>query len=145
MVAWGALQDLNGGESIVMAREVMRRDFAYADPDESLASVVQTMRLARLRHLLVVREGALLGILTYRDLLEQLAVPDPQATERMRVADVMSQPPICIGPDAQLTEAADRICRYRIGCLPVLDGEGQLLGLVTEADLLRAAYGLRSP
>ena len=115
----------------------MRRDFAQLGPDESLANAVQTMRLARLRHLIVARDDALLGMLSYRELLER-------GGERLRgrVADLMERQLITIPPEASLAEAAGPMCRYGIGCLPVVTGDGRLVGLVIESDLLRAAYGV---
>jgi CBS domain-containing protein len=133
------------GNPLTTVREIMRRDFVHAAPEESLGSALQSMRLARLRHLPVVRGGALLGILSYRDLLEQLALPDSAAGEHLQADDVMHEPPICVSPEDSLSDAADRMCRYRVGCLPVVDEGRRLLGLVTESDLLRAAYGLRAP
>jgi CBS domain-containing protein len=132
-----------GGSTTV--RQVMRRDFAHAAPEESLRSALQSMRMARLRHLLVVRGGALLGILSYRDLLEQMLLPDFGSYEGLHANDVMHEPLVCVSPEASLFDAADRMCRYRVGCLPVVDEASQLLGLLTESDLLRAAFGLRAP
>lgn len=124
--------------------EVMLRDFARADPDESLASIHQTMRLARLRHIVVTRGDALLGLLTYRDLCDLLARTGGAVPERFRPADVMQTKPVTIGPEAELREAADLLCRYGLGCLPVVSHGGALLGLVTESGLLRVAFGLRA-
>ena len=123
-------------------RQIMRRDFIHAPPDESLTSARQTMRLGRLRHLLVTRDEMLLGVLSYRDVLDWITSAEPGAYERARVAEIMSSAPTCITPDATLLEAADRICRYRLGCLPVVNAEHRLVGVITEVDLLSAAYGL---
>ena len=121
-------------------QQIMRRDFVCAEPEESLEAACQTMRLARLRHLLVTRGDALVGILSYRDALERSKGCD---SGRARIGEAMRKEPLCVvGPDTPLGEAADRMCRYGYGCLPVVNG-GQLVGLVTEIDLLRAAYGLR--
>ncbi len=123
----------------------MRREFITVEPDESLAEARQIMRLARLRHLPVVHEGTLVGLLTYRDLLESLS-DDPgtarrQASTRVKTAMVAS--PCFITPERPLADAAARLWRLRVGCLPVVEETPQgarLVGLVTETDLLRAAY-----
>ena len=124
-----------------LIHEWMRRNFAIATSDESLASARETMRLGRLRHLPVTQGGTLLGLLSYRDLLERL-LEDPDALELACVADVMRRAPASVAPEASLDAAADCMCRYGLGCLPVVDRD-QLVGLVTEADLLRAAYRLQ--
>ena len=59
----------------------------------------------------------------------------------VEIARVMSQPPITIGPDATVEEAARLMADHKIGCLPVADGD-LLLGLVTETDVLRYFAGL---
>ena len=53
--------------------------------------------------------------------------------------------PYSIVPDATLSEAASRLELLRVGCLPVVvpaESGLQLVGLLTELDLLRAAYGI---
>jgi CBS domain-containing protein len=127
-----------------MVQHVMRRNFAQADPEESVASARETMRLGRMRHLLVTRGDALLGILSYRDLLERLQREgaENESAEPLRVSELMRKTPVCIAPEASLAEAADRLCRYHIGCVPVVNAQDKLVGLVTETDLLRAAFGL---
>jgi len=67
------------------------------------------------------------------------------AIARIGVIDRMTGTPFSIVPDATLSEAASRLERLRVGCLPVVEpGEDglRLVGLLTEMDLLRAAYGI---
>jgi CIC family chloride channel protein len=125
--------------------ELMRRRFITASPRDRLADVRQTMRLARLRHLVVAEDGYLVGILTYRDLLETTlerrgnAPDEPQGA----VAGAMVSDPECVSTERSLAEVAARFWQSGLGCLPVVapSNEGRrLVGLVTESDLLRAAY-----
>lgn len=123
----------------------MRRDFITVAPDESLAEARQIMRMARLRHLLVVRDGALVGILSYRDLLELLFADArrPAETQALPVEAAMVRSPSYVTPEKPLAYAAARLWQLQLGCLPVVERNGageRLVGLITEVDLLRAAY-----
>jgi CBS-domain-containing membrane protein len=130
---------------------IMRQSFVTAAPDETLNGASQTMRLARLRHLLVTQGDHLVGILSYREILEgllEIGVPRSGG----RVGDAMRRAPAFATPQTTLAEAADRMCRYGLGCLPVLEPSpgappeaGRLVGIITEADLLRAAYAPVQP
>ena len=55
----------------------------------------------------------------------------------MRVNDVMSSKPITISPDATVAEAIARMISARVSGLPVADGSGTLVGMLSEGDLLR--------
>lgn len=57
----------------------------------------------------------------------------------MKVRDVMTSRVVTISPDATVREAAQRMLSKRISGLPVVDGEGKLVGIVTEGDFLRRA------
>ncbi|HET6773130.1 MAG TPA: CBS domain-containing protein [Acidimicrobiales bacterium] len=60
----------------------------------------------------------------------------------MHVRDVMTDDVVTIGPDASYAEIVDRLLAHDISGLPVIDADGVLLGIVTEADLVsREAYG----
>jgi acetoin utilization protein AcuB len=131
--------------------EVMRREFITISPDDSLLEAYRIMRLARLRHLLVARDGMLQGILSYRDLqdeaISQLGTGrngDRDAPLRaIPVKRVMISLPYAVSPATPLAEAAIPLYRLRLGCLPVVEeesGSARLLGLLTESDLLRAAF-----
>ena len=65
----------------------------------------------------------------------------------MPVRAVMSAPVRCIGVATDVAEAAERMRRDKVGCLPVVDGS-RLVGMLTEIDVLRsiiAAEALESP
>jgi CBS domain-containing protein len=140
------LPDRERGETPV--RDVMRRDFVTVTVDEPLAEALRIMRFARLRHLLVEADGVLVGVLSYRDLLDRIVDAwqhgAPQlAPSSVPVEQAMARATWAVTPDTRLREAAARLCNLRVGCLPVVDGRGaraRLIGIVTEADLLRAAF-----
>jgi acetoin utilization protein AcuB len=55
----------------------------------------------------------------------------------VEIRRVMSSPAITVGADAPVELAARMMAERKIGCLPVLDPDGRLVGLVTETDVLR--------
>jgi CBS domain-containing protein len=130
---------------------IMQREFASVRSDERLDFVDDVMALGRVRHMPVVDDGKLVGVVTQRDLLAaSLArVLDFDHQERrtflrsIDVCEVMVRRPITVAPSAILAEAAALLLRHKIGCLPVVGSGGEALGLVTETDLLRAAYPTR--
>lgn len=103
------------------------------------------MQKERIRHLLVVDDGRLQGIVTDRDI--RLNLPSPATSlsvwevnhllARLTVDAVMTRSMIAIDPGRDAREAARLMVDHKIGALPVLEGE-RLLGIVTETDLLRA-------
>ncbi|UCE85849.1 MAG: CBS domain-containing protein [Deltaproteobacteria bacterium] len=132
-------------------RSVMRAEFVAVEPEESLLTATRLMRLARLRHLLVVRRGVLVGVVSHRDVIESL-LEDLEADRTTTRAEVlgaspveriMRSPPDAVSEDCSLQQAAERMLQLRIGCLPVVVGARDgphVVGLLTESDLLRAAY-----
>jgi CBS domain-containing protein len=95
------------------------------------------MNLGRIRHMPIVDgEGRLLGLVTHRDLLA--AGDDPAR----KISDVMQTDVKTISPDTPAHEAAYLLLRYAIGCVPVIDDDSKLVGIVTEVDFVRAAYTL---
>jgi acetoin utilization protein AcuB len=114
-------------------------------PEDSLAHALRLTREHRVRHLPVVRNGQLVGILSDRDI--RLAMPSPievadperaSMLERTPVERVMTREVITAGPFDAVEDAAEQICRHRIGCLPVTDAHGRLLGMITETDVVVA-------
>lgn len=111
--------------------------------DDTLWTVKEIMELAHVRHLPVVRQGELVGVVSQRDLLRAslsnvMGLPaDEQQLflEGVKIGDVMSGEPVWIAPDASIREAARIMAQRKIGCLPVIEA-GELIGIVTEIDVL---------
>ncbi|MGD8999995.1 MAG: CBS domain-containing protein [Granulosicoccaceae bacterium] len=61
-----------------------------------------------------------------------------RTTESLQVANLMSQPVITVTADCSLAEAAHILITHKISGLPVVDEQQQLIGIITEADFLRA-------
>ena len=128
---------------------IMRTEFASLRETDRLDLADQIMKLGRVRHLPVLDpDGRIVGIVSNRDLLEASLtnVLDFEREQRqgflrsVDVAEVMTRDVETIAPDAPLAAAASRLVGHRIGCLPVVRDDRVMVGLVTETDLLAAAF-----
>jgi CBS domain-containing membrane protein len=129
--------------------EVMSREVVTATVGEKLDLTQDIMNLGRVRHLPVLdSEQRVVGIISHRDVLAaaMTEVLDFDAQSRrtflrsIEVGEVMVKDPVTVGPDVSLAEVARIFVERKIGCAPVVAGNGELLGLVTETDLLAEAY-----
>jgi CBS domain-containing protein len=128
--------------------EVMRRDFVSLNRNDRLDFADEVMRYGRIRHLPVLDHGRVVGIVSNRDLLAASLTRVLSFSRNQRdtflhsveVAEVMTKDVCCVVPQTPLAEAAGLMLGRKIGCLVVVDHEDRPVGLVTETDLLRAAY-----
>lgn len=134
-----------------LVRDIMQEKIVTLSVSDRLSTVEDIMTLGRVRHIPVVRLGRLVGVVSERDLLRaSLSNLAHRSDERraflegVDIAQVMSAPPVTVGPDASVEEAACVMADRKIGCLPVVEGD-ELVGLVTETDLLRYFAGRHSP
>ena len=131
-------------------RDVMSRKVVSISGDDTLRIVREIMEHGSVRHLPVVRGGALIGVVSQRDLLKAslsnvMGLPAEEQSlflEGVNITEVMSSPPITISADGSMQEAAKLMADRKIGCLPVVDNDG-LVGIVTETDVLRYFAGSR--
>jgi len=131
-------------------RELMSIDLVTLTEEDTLAHAERCMVQGRIRHLPVVRDGRLVGLVTHRDLLAAsfsiFAEVDPGEQRRVFVSvpvvDLMHPSVLTVDPDQTVAEAARLLLENKFGCLPVVSGEGKLIGMVTEADFLRLTVRL---
>ena len=134
------------GERCVV--EIMRDEVVTLAPDEKLDLADDIMRLGRVRHMPVVEGKRLVGIVSARDLLAASLTkslefdPGQRRTflKSVEVSDVMTSDPLTAREDTTLIAAAELMVRRMIGCLPIVSADGTLRGIITETDLIRAAY-----
>lgn len=138
----------------MLVRARMTRDVITASPDTTLAEALNLLRAHVFRHLPVLSEDRLVGLVSDRDL--RMAMPPIWAEEREElrraldektVGDVMTTTIVSVPPDTPIEEAAKLLYQHHIGCLPVLEGE-QLVGILTETDILRSyveLFGVGEP
>ena len=126
---------------------IYTQDPATIGPDAPLDEAIALMDQHGIRHLPVVEDGRLLGIVSNRDLLEmtgwlparmrqRYAAPDDG---RAKVRDVMHRPVQRVHPGDDAVAVAAEATSDGLGCLPVVEDD-RLLGIVTEHDLL-CAFG----
>ena len=133
-------------------RELMSTELVTLTEDETLAHAQRCMARGRIRHLPVVRDGKLVGLLTHRDLLAAsfsiFAEVDRGEQRRsfgtVPVVEAMHRDVVTVSPELAVREAARILLENKYGCLPVVDRAGDLLGIVTEADFLRLTVRLLS-
>jgi CBS domain-containing protein len=130
-------------------RDIMPEKMVTISAGDTLSTVEDIMTLGRVRHMPVVRGGRLVGVVSERDLLRaslsqlsEFGADQRRAfLQGIEIARVMSSPPIVIGPDGTVEEAARVMAERKIGCLPVVEGD-ELLGLITETDVLAYFAGV---
>ena len=103
-------------------------------PGATVLEAAVLMNEYKIGALAVMDGGRLVGIFTERDVLRRVVGEgrNPAAT---RVADVMTAELVCCGPETTLEEARGVMKNRRIRHLPVLEGDGRLMGLVSIGDL----------
>ncbi len=111
----------------------MIQEVVTASPQNTVEEALQIMNLYSIRHLPVVEEGFLKGLVTESSLRPYLS------SEKLKLPlkEVMILNPIIIDPETSVDEAARLIYKYKIGGLPVVS-QGKLVGIITVTDILEA-------
>ncbi|MFO0570242.1 MAG: CBS domain-containing protein [Polyangiaceae bacterium] len=133
-----------------LVRDIMTREVVTLFEEDNLLGVEEGMQHFRFRHLPVVDDGKLVGLITHRDLLRvaaSVAEPGgPQRTqsikERLFARDVMSRELVTVREDTPIADAGLLMWNSKLGCLPVVTDAGALVGIVTEADFVKLALKL---
>jgi CBS domain-containing membrane protein len=130
--------------------DVMTRKIVTVSETDALEFVEQGMRRLRFRHLPVVdRAGRLVGLLSHGDLLHAASSPlsDSEAERnavifQQPVRRIMQHEVLTVHPEDSLIQAGKVLWESKIGCLPVVNAEGALVGMLTKGDFIRVALGL---
>ncbi len=116
----------------MLVRHRMTVDPVIISPHDTLAGAREKMTAGTFRRLPVVQDGALVGILTDRDILRFTG-----SEERTRVVGAMTENPLTVSPTMPVEEAVRLMLKHQIGGLPVLEN-GKVVGLITTSDVMQA-------
>ncbi|TXG94637.1 MAG: CBS domain-containing protein [Rhodocyclaceae bacterium] len=112
------------------------RSIVSCAPDDALIGVVGIMREKNISSVIVIDQGAPIGIFTDRDLRNKV-VAAGICPDQLKVRDVMNSPLSVIGEEELLYQALYRMSRQKIHRLGVVDPAGKLSGIITDTDILR--------
>ncbi len=133
----------------MQVREIMSKDIEIVDRNDNLRTVEERMATKQLRHLPVLEQGEVVGMVTHRDLFKATMSSAMGYGEKaqqaylqsVRVKEIMTYPVVTVSLDTSVAAAAEMMITKGIGCLPVVD-DHQLIGIVTKTDLLRCLRAL---
>jgi len=131
----------------VYVGQVMQASPTTLSPGDRVIHARKLLLEEEILALPIVENRVLVGIVTARDVAMKLAafqevVPDKYKSERIRnllVGDIMTQPPMTVRTDTKLPEAAKLMLGKRFSGLPVLNLDGELVGLLTKTELTEVA------
>ncbi len=131
--------------------EVMTRKVVTIGENDTLARLEHGMQRFRFRHLPVVEDGKLVGLVSHRDLVHATAsfLSDEADAQNARIYEqpaktIMQTEVVSVRPDEPLLAAAQLMWEAKLGCVPVTDEDGRLLGILTEADFVKLAIQMLS-
>ena len=132
--------------------EVMSREMVVLEEWENLLDVARDMNRHHLRHLPVVDDGRLVGLVSHRDLLKfttssldstaAAGLRDFHKREQTFVREIMTTPVLCVKATTPVLEAVQMLVQAKFGALPVVDDDDMLVGIVSEHDLLKVLAGM---
>ncbi|MBR7887753.1 CBS domain-containing protein [Marinomonas sp. A79] len=129
------------------ASDIMASNVICVDIDERLPKVRQTMEDYGIHHLPVVEKEKLVGIISDRDLLRVMSPFIGSVSETPRDTDTlnraahqaMTRQPITVNADTSIEEIVAWFKRVDISCLPVVDDEKHVVGIISWRDLVNHA------
>ncbi len=130
---------------MLRVRDAMTREVVTLGPEASAGEALGVCREKGIRHVPIVEEGRLIGLVSDRDLRDVSPPRGGRDQENtlswVRVRDIMSTDLVTIGPLDTIDHVAREIYERKIGCLPVVDGR-ELVGIITSQDMMRTMIEL---
>jgi acetoin utilization protein AcuB len=126
-------------------REWMTPDPFTLTEGDRVKTAVQHLLSAGIRHVPILRDNVLVGIVTDRDLRRALPSVEAGASpekyqafmERTTLGDIMTVDPVTCTPDTDVVDAVEIFVEGKFGAIPIVDGD-ELVAILTQIDVLRA-------
>jgi acetoin utilization protein AcuB len=131
--------------AVLLVQDFMKGEVLTLSPDASAFEALRLCHDRRIRHIPIVEDGRLVGIISDRDIL----AASPSLGDRQRVdvlkgtrlGDVMAREVVTTYPQDTLVHAAQVMYERKIDSLPVM-AEEELVGIITSSDVMRALVTL---
>lgn len=120
------------------------------DADDSMLDVAKLLKEHNVRRLVVLEKGKLAGIVTDRD-LKRASPSDATALEahellyliaNIKVREIMTRNPITVPYNYTIEEAAEILLQAKISGVPVVDKDGDVIGMISQTDLFKVLISL---
>lgn len=128
--------------------EIMTTEVITASMDDTLGGIRRVFEMNHCHHIPIVEDDALVGIVSDRDVLKALSptadlpIADDRAlkTLKKRAHQIMTRHVVTIGPEESVEKAAAIFVEKQFSSLPVVDGLGNIVGILTKTDLLQKLF-----
>ena len=128
----------------MLVRDFMTTDLMTVQETDTLLDATMFFVRSTFRHLPVLRDRQLVGIITERDVkqyapsvLSGISAEEYNSImETTTISRVMTRTPLTVRPDQSVLEAAKLLYAKRLGCLPVVQ-DSELVGIITTTDMLK--------
>ncbi len=140
-ISFVLLASFNYFSKIMYVKNHMSSDVVTVMPDTPIMSAWQSIIEHHIRQVPVVENGKLVGILSRTDLLRDMVPTTGSEMEEILnppASESMTSDPVTVEPDTTIEDAAEIMYKDRIGCLPVVTGDNELIGIITRTDLFDA-------
>ena len=131
--------------------EIMTTDVFTLYQSDNLFEARQLMEKEKIRHLPILNSAdQFVGLITNRDILAAAVSVLADMTERekidiessIQIQDIMSKHIFVANENVEIMEASQHLVDHKHGCLPVVNGTKNLVGIITETDFVRLAANL---
>jgi len=140
--------DATGAALAICAEDIMQKDVLWSSLEDSVQQALTKMQQADAGYMLIGRDGQLEGIVSRSDLTGAISPylrpvfakwrrPQDDATLQIKVKWIMSRPVRTIKPQTPLAEIMENMSQFGGGCLPVMDQQGKIQGIVTVFDVFK--------
>jgi acetoin utilization protein AcuB len=126
---------------MLRVRDTMTRDVVTLGPEASAAEAWALCREHNIRHVPIVQEGQLVGLVSDRDLRDVRGGGDSDTPRWVRLGDMMTRKVVTIHPLDTIEHAAREIYERKISCLPVVAND-DLVGIITSEDMMHTLIEL---
>ena len=134
----------------MLVRNWMSKDVITVNVNDPIIDAIKLLKHNKIGRLPVMKKGKMVGIVTDRD-VKRASASDAVSLEihellyllsKVKIEGIMSKPPITVPPDYTIEETAEVLLENKISSTPVVDDQGQLVGIITQNDLFRALISL---